>query len=169
MRNVLAICCFLGLLSGSGWAQERHKPRAGGHFFFAPGQRHDTGSSTLQIGGGGEGYVYKGLGFGGDVGALNVQSTTGVRQWTSMVSLNALYHFNSADKSRFSPFIIGGVTVIPAFDVPGGVNIGGGLQYWFRDRIGLRIEFRDHILTGMRNHHYPQARIAIAFRRSDRK
>jgi len=77
MRNVLAVFCFLGLLSGSGLAQERHKPRASGFFFFAPGQRHDTGSSTLQIGGGGEGYVYKGLGFSGDAGALYVHNVQG--------------------------------------------------------------------------------------------
>jgi hypothetical protein len=169
MRNFLAIFCFLSLFCGSGLAQERHKPRASGFFFVAPGQRHDTGSSTLQIGGGAEGYVYKGLGFGADIGALRTFSTTGTGNWSGMMTLNTLYNFNTTDMSKISPFIIGGLTLIPAFDVPGGVNIGGGLQYWFRNGIGMRVEFRDHILTGMSNHHYPQGRIAIVFRRSGRK
>jgi len=49
-------------------------------------------------------------------------------------------------------------------DVPGGYNFGGGLQYWFADRVGVRFEFRDHIFTGILNHHYPQGRIGIVFR-----
>jgi hypothetical protein len=168
MRYIWAVLCSLALLSDSAPGQERSKPRASGFAFVAPGERHDTGSSTLQVGGGGEGYVYRGLGFGGDIGGLYSHSRTGVGQWTGMISLNALYNFNSADKSKLSPFMIGGVTLIPAFDVGGGFNFGGGLQYWFHDQIGLRIEFRDHVLTGMRYHHYPQARIAIAFRGSAR-
>jgi len=163
MRYFFSVFCFLTLLSGSVLAQERNKPCGNGFFFVAPGERHDTGSSTLGVGGGAEGYVYKGLGFGFDLGAINTASTTDVRRWAGMMSLNAIYNFNIADKSKISPFIIGGVS-IAGFDVPGGVNFGGGFQYWFHEHIGLRVEFRDHIFTGMRSHHYPQGRIGITFR-----
>lgn len=163
MKYFFSVFFFLALLSGSGLAQERNKPRVNGFFFVAPGVRNDTGSSTFGVGGGAEYYVYKGVGFGLDLGAINTASTTGVRHWTAMMSLNAIYNFNINDKSKVSPFIIGGAS-IAGFDVPGGVNFGGGIQYWFHEHIGLRVEFRDHIFIGMNDHHYPQGRIGIAFR-----
>jgi len=148
-----------------GLAQERDKPRANYFFFAAPGVRHDTGSSTFGIGGGAEGYVYRGLGFGFDAGGLNTGSTTGERKWSVMLSLNAILNFNPADNSKFSPFVIGGLTLIPSFDVASGYNFGGGIQYWFQKQIALRGEVRDLVLTGVSSHHYPQGRIGISFRR----
>jgi hypothetical protein len=165
MRRFWGGICFFALFSCLGFAQERDKPRANYFFFAAPGVRHDTGSSTVGIGGGAEGYVYRGFGFGFDVGGINTSSTTGVRNWDGIFSLNCIMNFNPTDESRFSPFIIGGFTIIPSFDVDGGYNFGGGVQYWFHQHIALRVEFRDHLLTGMHNHHYPQGRIGISFRR----
>ena len=165
MRRFWGCICFFVLFSCLGFAQERDKPRANYFFFAAPGVRHDTGSSTFGIGGGAEGYVYRGLGFGFDAGGINTSSTTGVRNWSGMLTLNCILNFNPADKSKFSPFVIVGTTAISGFDVPFGYNFGGGIQYWFHKHIALRVEFRDHVLTGMHNHHYPQGRIGISFRR----
>jgi hypothetical protein len=165
MRRFWGGFCFFALFSCLGFAQERDKPRTNYFFFAAPGVRHDTGSSTVGIGGGAEGYVYRGLGFGFDAGGINSSSTTGVRNWSGMLSLNCILNFNPADKSKFSPFVIGGLTLIPSFDVASGYNFGGGVQYWFQKHIALRVEFRDHVLNGMHNHHYPQGRIGISLRR----
>lgn len=64
-----------------------------------------------------------------------------------MLSVNGAYHFNNA--GRWRPFVTGGYT----FGFDGEVtenlfNIGGGVDYWIRPKVGLRIEFRDHVWSG---------------------
>ena len=81
MKLSIGAFCLFTLVSSLGFAQEREKPRANFFLFAAPGVRHDTGSSTLEVGGGAEGYVYKGLGFGFDAGGMRISSTTGVAYW----------------------------------------------------------------------------------------
>jgi hypothetical protein len=42
------------------------------------------------------------------------------------------------------------------------VHFGGRVNYWFRKRMGLRLEFRDHM--DMHNDHYLSGRIGFSFR-----
>ena len=47
-----------------------------------------------------------------------------------------------------------------------GVNFGGGVNYWFRERVGLRLEFRDQVgieLEGPSSHFYG-LRVGLSFR-----
>ena len=163
MRYLVLACCLPAMLLIPAFARDpSEKLRANGYVFGAPGVRADRGTATIQIGGGGEAYVYKGLGLGVDGGVMMVAECGGCRG--TVLSLNGIYSFKSASRPKISPFISGGASLMPASDVPGGMNLGAGVQYWFRERMGLRVEFRDHIFMGYRNHHYYQARIGFAFR-----
>jgi len=170
MRRPFMAVFLSGMLYSAAMAQDVFKkPLPTGYFFVAPGVRVDTRQSTLEIGGGGELYVYKGLGFGGDVGGLRTPSKDAagntVYRWTGMAAFHAIYNFQMSAKQKIHPFVVFGFTIIPAFDTPGGYNVGGGVQYWFSTHLGVRVEFREHVLTGARSHQYPQARIGLAFRK----
>ena len=64
-----------------------------------------------------------------------------------LFSSNASYHFLNASQNRkLVPFVTAGYT--GAFQSEWGeswFNFGGGADYWFRERAGLRVEFRDHV------------------------
>ena len=57
-------------------------------------------------------------------------------------SFNLTQQFHRAS-SRIVPFATGGISVI--YDA-GGFNFGGGVLYPFRERLGLRLEFREHLV-----------------------
>jgi hypothetical protein len=82
-----------------------------------------------------------------------------------MITVNAIYSFQKKAEQKACPFIIAGATAIPLFDVAGGFNFGGGVHYWPGKNYGLRVEFRDHVRSGMRTYHDVQARIALVLRR----
>jgi hypothetical protein len=173
MRPIGAAGLLLLLLgSHSALAQKPFdKPRSSGFLFVAPGgvSVNHGGGSSLEVGGGGQVFVYRGLGFDGDVGGLLYPSHDSqgkqIHRWTGMITLNAVYVFQRTAEQKACPFLIIGATGIPAFDVAGGFNFGGGVQYWFAEKYGLRVEFRDHIRSGMRTYNDVQLRIAVAFRK----
>ena len=71
----------------------------------------------------------------------------------------------SFGRSNLEPFLTGGGTLaIGSGGFAGGMNFGGGLQYWLRNRIGLRVEFRDHVPSGDFSNHLFEGRIGFAFR-----
>jgi hypothetical protein len=41
---------------------------------------------------------------------------------------------------------------------------GGGVSWWLRDRVGLRLEARDHVSTDTPRGHFWQFRVAFSFR-----
>ncbi len=131
-----------------------------GYGFVAPG-RHAAEVTTLHFGVGGEGLVYKGLGVGGEIGYLGAaRSLSG---GIGVLSSNASYHFFNASKSgKFVPFVTGGYSLIFPSDSIHAVNFGGGVNYWLNDRVGLRLEFRDHV-PAPRAHIYG-FRIGLSFR-----
>jgi hypothetical protein len=45
-----------------------------------------------------------------------------------------------------------------------GFNFGGGVNYWFREHLGLRLEFRDNVSTTWDTEHYLGFRVGLAFR-----
>jgi len=162
---------LLAMTSHSVSAQEPFKkPRSSAYFFAAPGgvAVNHGGGSSLEIGGGGDAFFYRGLGIDGDVGALLYPSHSDqgqpIHRWTGMITANAIYVFQGSAEQKACPFALAGITAIPAFDVSGGFNFGGGTFYWLGRNYGLRIEFRDHIRSGMRTYHDVQGRIALVFR-----
>ena len=111
-----------------------------GIFAGGGGNNGVTGNSSL----GGEVFVFRGFAVGGEGGLLGGGSCC-----LPHISVNAARHFA---KSRFRtkglvPFVTGGFTVgspEPGISVKG-FNAGGGVTWWFRNRVGLRAEIRDYI------------------------
>jgi hypothetical protein len=169
MRKMFAACFMFALFCGSAGAQDQFKkPWQSGYFFVAPGSIsiNTDSQSSVQVGGGYEGFIYKGLGMEFDAGAFYVAPRyVNSRKWTGMLSLDAVYDFQRSDKQKLSPFIAVGLTAIPAFDVSAGYNFGGGIKYWLQERIGLKAEFRFHVRPGqLRTYQDIQSRIGVAFR-----
>jgi hypothetical protein len=133
-----------------------------GYVFVAPTSTTEGGFG-LHIGGGGEGLVYKGLGVGGEIGYLG--SPDGLRDGIGVLSTDVSYHFTKATKSRkFAPFVTGGYSMLFRGSALNSVNIGGGANWWFKDRIGLRLELRDHIPLRFESVHFFGVRLGLAFR-----
>jgi hypothetical protein len=133
-----------------------------GYVFLAPGAFVGGGSSvgTAHLGAGGEALIYRGIGAGAEIGYL-----TPWRDFSAgigVLSLNGSYHFNRARK--LSPFLTGGYSLAFRNGHANLFNVGGGMNYWFSDKVGLRLEFRDHINTGYTLAHYLSSRIGISFR-----
>jgi len=170
MRKIVAACFVLALFCSSAKAQNEYKkPRRSSYFFVAPGaisiNVEPFRQSSFQIGGGYEGFIYRGLGIGIDGGALRVATPGTLQKWTGMLSLDAIYDFQRASGQKLCPFIAAGFTAIPQFDVGGGYNVGGGIKYWFAERSGLKVEFRFHARPGdLHTYDDIQARIGIAIR-----
>ncbi len=161
MRKLIFAILLAVLLPLAAAAQG--KERGGqGYGFVAPGSTSE-GGSTLHFGVGGEGLVYKGLGVGGEIGYLG--ATRELSEGFGVLSPNVSYHFLNATKSgKVAPFVTGGYSLLFRSGVAHAVNYGGGVNWWIKDRVGLRLEFRDHVVTDSDLGHFFGFRIGLAFR-----
>jgi hypothetical protein len=123
---------------------------------------HNT-SQTIQLGAGGEGILGKGIGIGAELGVLAQPRYFGDSA-LGVVSLNPYYHFYRGDRRQVDPFVTGGYTLIFRSGHANLANLGGGLHYWFRSRLGIRLEFRDHLNTSGTISHFWGFRAGLAFR-----
>lgn len=155
MRSQLFPALVLIILTISAAAQNRGQ----GYIFAAPGGVANGGDATLHFGGGGEGLVYKGLGAGAEIGFMGPASYMG--EGFGVFSANGSYHFRRDQK--LVPFVTSGYTLFFRDGSANLVNFGGGVNYWFRDHLGLRVEFRDHVLPSP-NTHFWEFRFGLAFR-----
>ena len=161
MRKLIFVILVAVLLPVAAAAQSKEWSGQG-YVFVAPTSTTEGGFG-LHIGGGGEGLVYKGLGVGGEIGYLG--SADGLRDGIGVLSTNISYHFTKATKSRkFAPFVTSGYSMLFRSSAVNSVNIGGGANWWFKDRIGLRLELRDHIPLRSEAIHFFGVRIGLAFR-----
>ena len=161
MSKLIFVILLAVLLPFAAAAQSKEWRRQG-YVFVAPTSTTGRGLA-LHIGGGGEGLVYKGLGVGGEIGYLG--SADGLRDGIGILSTNISYHFTKATKSRkFAPFVTSGYSMLFRRSALNAVNIGGGANLWFKDRIGLRLELRDHIPLRSESIHFFGVRIGLAFR-----
>jgi hypothetical protein len=149
--------CLLGITALPASAIE-------GYVFVAPGALTAGGFSngTLHVGGGGEHVFNNRIGLGAELGAVgrwnNYHTAIG------MFSVNGSYHFR--DRDKWDPFVTGGYSLGFRSGTLNFGNFGGGLNYWFRERLGLRFEVRDHLHISDRapNLHYWGLRVGLAFR-----
>ncbi|MBI3934414.1 MAG: hypothetical protein HY316_06950 [Acidobacteria bacterium] len=151
MRRLIVIGLSLIGFSTYAAAQETALPRGMGYFFVAPGFVATSGeqTGTLQIGGGGECRIFKGLAVGAELGGLG---PLGTATWAStsgmgVFSLNGYYHFaNATPGGKMIPFITAGYTGVGSTEwAERWFNVGGGADYWVKNRVGLRVEFRDQV------------------------
>jgi hypothetical protein len=111
---------------------------------------------TSQAAVGGEGVFSKGIGVGGEIGAIFGHNSFAV------FSLNGYYHVPVSSGDIVDPFVTAGYT--RATDLLGGANAfngGAGLHYWFYKRLGLRAEVRDFTSSGLG--HFWGFRLGFAF------
>jgi hypothetical protein len=152
----IAVFCFL--LAAPAHAQEE---RGQGYVFAGLGAV-DTETSVLHVGVGGEANIYKGLGFGAEIGGAAALRSIG--GGVGLLSLNGQYTFLRRTSGRVRPFITGGYTMIFEDGSVNAFNLGGGMHYWFARHLGLRLEFRDHVFPGGSRSHLWQGRVGLEFR-----
>ncbi len=147
--------------------------RGQGYIFMGVGSLRSSGGglhSNYHVGGGGEVLLVKGFGVGAELGAMG-RPGNGV----GVLSIDPSYHFlHASGKSKIAPFIEGGYTRTIGGNYPvlydNLFNFGGGIHYWAFRRVGLRLEFRDHvqhvspILGSGYTDHYWVLRIGLAVR-----
>jgi hypothetical protein len=116
---------------------------------------------VVQFGGGGEALIENRLGIGGELGLAY-----GGGDVLAALSCNASLHFPNPGTTKV-PFVSGGYTRMAVFTASGGrnaLNVGGGFTYWFRERQGLLLEFRDVLYKGLGTDQYWAVRVGIASR-----
>jgi hypothetical protein len=140
---------------------QRQTPYKGhGYVFLSPGVTSPDGGGFMHFGGGGEGVFYKGVGAGGEIGYAYPTSAFGCG--IGLASVNGLFQFGEARPDRkVVPFATAGYSLAFRGDTARFVNFGGGATWWFRERTGLRLEFRDHTTDGV---HLIGFRIGVSFR-----
>lgn len=142
---------FLALIPGLAFGQSANDRKGWGYGFVGAGAA--TGVSTepllVNVGGGGEALVYKGLGVGAELGYLARADNFG--GGIGIFSVNTAYHLGGQKAGKkFVPFLSGGYSLFFRDGAASGGNIGGGFQYWAGNRAGLRFEIRDHIVSSDR-------------------
>ncbi len=151
--------------SSSTSTQAKPTYRGYGYVFAAPGVVTDTdfGTATLHFGGGGERLIKGGFGVGGEIGGL--APAEDFSEGFGVFSAGANYHFLNATKSgKVVPFVNGGYTMFFRSAVANGGHFGGGVNYWFKERVGLRFEVRDHIVAEIPSTHFIGFRFGLTFR-----
>lgn len=122
-------------------------------------------SPALHAAGGGEIVARGRLGAAGEFGLL-----AGPNSGVFLTSANGVLHVvpsvATPIRSRISPFLTGGYTRISGGE--GGFdawNIGVGADVWLKPRVGVRLEFRDHIRPDRRGEvQYWAFRAGVVFR-----
>lgn len=125
-----------------------------GFFSSNAGLVHAAGGGELLAGGR--------LGGGGELGLL---AGSGGALWVA--SANGVYHgYRITDDRKVQPFLTGGYTRMSSGEGSFNAwNVGGGVDVWLKERVGLRVEYRDHIRPDDRGAvHYWTIRAGVVFR-----
>jgi hypothetical protein len=133
-----------------------------GYVLFGTGgvTSHVNTSGAMFLGAGGEGVSRIGLGGGAEVGYLARWGSFG--GGIGIGSANATFHFNR--RRTVVPFVTGGYTLFFRSGHEKGFNFGGGVNWWGSQRIGLKVEVRDHVGLGFGNTHVWAVRAGLIFR-----
>ena len=157
VRRIFVLSLLTVILSAAAQAQHSH-----GYLFVAPGGISASGHTamTVHLGAGGEGVLGKGIGIGAELGALGPRES--FSDLVGLFSANGYYHFSRSGKA--DPFLTGGYSLLFRFEHANLANFGLGMNYWLVRRLGLKVEFRDHIRTSGATTHYWGIRVGPAFR-----
>lgn len=150
MRRCLNACCILAcLLPASLCGQHpQRESLTSGYLFAGPLIVPRSGftrwdGTFIHAGGGGEGGIGRYLSAGGEAGIL-APLTNEFAQTVGALAGGVSVH-PRGQGNHVDPFISGGVGVLAGGGAAGFIYVGGGVHYWFRPRIGLRIEYRHHL------------------------
>ncbi len=109
---------------------------------------------------GAEGFLWRGITLGGET---SYQTFSDGLQF-GLGQLQGGYHLvNRNGRAKWDPFVTTGIGLGYNFSggVTGAANLGGGATYWFKDRLGLRMEFR---VQGVSSEGIVTGRIGLSFR-----
>ena len=161
MKLRFVAACMVVLACGAGRAEAQGL----GYAIVGPsGVMGTSGSAGLAGHGaaGGELLIRNRIGAGGEYGIF-----AGEGGGLTIASLNGVVHFAPAERERGTrPFVSGGYTRLSNGEGTfNAYNIGGGVDIWARERVGVRVEIRDHIRPDDRGDiHYWAIRAGIVFR-----
>jgi hypothetical protein len=138
-----------------------------GYVFAAPGRITGESMLTLHFGGGAETPTTRGFGVGVELGYL--APVNYLADGFGVFSANGSYHFgNTAMSSKAIPFLTLGYSLGFRSGTVNGFNVGGGINYWFTNSIGVVLEFRDHAFDVSRRSahfdHFYEFRFGWTFR-----
>ncbi|MFB3827294.1 MAG: hypothetical protein ACE15B_11020 [Bryobacteraceae bacterium] len=138
--RILLVLMFLA--GGALWAQEKpFRYNGSGYADFGVGScAHRVG--TVSFGGGGDGFLWRGLAATGDIGYYRFVERGS--QGFGVGTVGVGYHFvNRSRPGKFDPFVSAGLLGAGFSEgISAAASIGGGANYWFSRRAGLRMEFR---------------------------
>ena len=147
---------FLILISAGAMMAQSH-----GYVFVAPGAASVNGTSAglIHLGVGGEAVLPMGIGAGAELGFLGSTSLDAL----GSLSLNGYYHFHR--DGSWKPFATAGYSNFFTFTGHQNLaNIGGGVNYWYRDHVGIKLEFLDHFSTGTNSANFAEFRFGFNFK-----
>lgn len=130
------------------------QPRLHSHAVVGVGQHSSSAKSdsTIEIAGGADGRVAGGhLGLKVEIGYLT--PVDGLSRGRGVLAPAAVLYPSSA--SSFRPFVTAGYALLFRTTALHAVTVGAGVEYWSGQRMGLRVELRDHIHSprgGFRSH-----------------
>ncbi len=160
MRRILAVAMLLLAVSTAARAQPSH-----GYLFLAPGGVSSGGHTamTLQLGAGIDAVLFKGVGLGAELGALGPREDF-ASNVLGVASANGYYHFLHG-RPKADTYVTAGYSVMFRSGSFNLFNFGGGINYWFIPRLGLKAELRDHVYRPSgASIHYWGIRVGLAFR-----
>jgi len=159
MRRLIALICSLPLLAPPAPAQYLRK-----YIFIAPVLDNGAAASVATFGilpaapssvavasnnaysagGGFEYQAKKWIGVGLDLAGLIPSDGKVISNTTGTVSPNVFFHVPQANwqGSTWDAYTTGGYTALFRDFGANGVNVGGGLNYWFHEQTGVMFEFR---------------------------
>jgi hypothetical protein len=156
---VLAAALAAGLTAQQSSPEKPFRYNGNAHLYFATGACQH-GYAHVGAGGGGEGFLWRGLALGADLGYHRFVDDVGF----GLMSLTVGYHFVDRKKpKKFDPFV--NFTPLGAY-IANGIgpagSLGGGLNWWFKPRMALRTEVRFQALNG--EEALTMFRIGLSFR-----
>jgi hypothetical protein len=128
-------------------------------YFGVLGADHTTFGKLLNPGLGAELTLYKGFAASADIGYVGFYNNFNEGGF-GLFSPNLTYRFFNS--SNFVPFVTGGYSRIFRDGSANLGNYGGGVTYWLRRRVGLRVEGRDYRDT--HGYHFGGVRLGVSFR-----
>ena len=119
-------------------AEKTFKYNGNGYTFFSAGACQH-GYTNVGVGGGAEGFIWRGLVIGGEIGYYRFPADRNAGY--GVATLNPGYHFvNRKKPAKWDPYV--NATVLGLGFAPGGLvpagHLGGGVNYWFKEKIGLQ-------------------------------
>ena len=140
MKRIVIALLFIACMSALAAAQTT------GYGYFAPGQLRGNGltDAFLHFGGGAKHFTERRVGFGGDLGMWGPKSGFG-DAYGANLSLNGYYELDLGI-DKIDPTLTLGYTRTFGHDSGANlVNFGGGVDYWFKEKMALMLEFRDYL------------------------